>query len=400
MPDHPVYLQVSFAGPGATNSVGRDWFEANTGVVVAADGSIAQGFGPNSAGGAFAALQAAQTFDDKKRTTRSVMQYSASLGLTAVIDHGGLLVPAGAGAFDPIRGYDALLDLARAGEVITRVRTYFISADDAALAAVNARIDNAWRDFGDGFVVAAGLGEEVIGRSRPNVPAVYADAVRRVAQAGWSHSNHSSTPEENDGQLDAWEQLIGEGLSIADLHWTLEHVFDISNADLARVAALGAGVGVQNQRYLNGSGPNAGPPFRRIVDSGVPAGAGTDATNVAPINPWLSIYYMVTGRNSAGIEINQGQTISRLEALRLYTLGSAWVSREENKLGSIEVGKLADLAVLSDDFLSVPDEALRDIRSVLTVVGGRVVYSDGTLDRPHRGRGDRGDDDGDDDWDD
>jgi predicted amidohydrolase YtcJ len=112
-----------------------------------------------------------------------------------------------------------------------------------------------------------------------------------------------------------------------------------------------------------------------IVDSGIPVGTGTDSTNVAPLNPWLGIFYWTTGRNLAGNLTNAGRTITRLEALRLNTVGSAWFSKEEDELGSFEVGKLADLAVLSDDYLTVADEKLRRMTSVLTMQGGRVVHA-------------------------
>ena len=94
------------------------------------------------------------------------------------------------------------------------------------------------------------------------------------------------------------------------------------------------------------------------------------------MNPWDSLYYMVTGKNVRGDVVNGDQTISRLEALKLYTIGSAWFSHDEDDLGTIEVGKLADLVVLSEDYLAVPEDEILDIYSVLTVLGGEVVHSD------------------------
>ena len=109
--------------------------------------------------------------------------------------------------------------------------------------------------------------------------------------------------------------------------------------------------------------------------AGSEEGGGTDGALLGPMNPWLSIYYMVTGRNAAGDLVNPEETLSRLEALRLYTMGSAWVTSEDEELGSIEVGKRADLVVLTDDYLSIPEDQIRKLRSVLTLVDGRVVYS-------------------------
>jgi len=95
------------------------------------------------------------------------------------------------------------------------------------------------------------------------------------------------------------------------------------------------------------------------------------------MNPWLMIYYMVTGKNSSGEMINAGQTLTRQEALRLYTAENGWFSKEEDKFGSIEVGKYADVVVLSDDFLNpgrVSDEGIKRLKSVLTIVNGKIVY--------------------------
>jgi len=135
---------------------------------------------------------------------------------------------------------------------------------------------------------------------------------------------------------------------------------------------LGAGALPQTWPYLGTAG---GPPFRDIVDSGVFTSGGTDSTNVAALDPWSALFYMTTGRNVAGIVTNAGQQISRLEALRLYTEGSAYAAFEEDHLGSFGEGKLADLVVLSDDYLTVPEDRLRKVESVLTLVGGRAVYA-------------------------
>ena len=135
---------------------------------------------------------------------------------------------------------------------------------------------------------------------------------------------------------------------------------------------LGAGASAQTWTYLSTGG---GPPFRRIVDSGIRAGVGTDSTNVAALDPWLSLFYMTTGRNLAGTVTNSGQQISRVEALRLYTEGAAWFSFDEHQVGSFAEGKYADLAVLSHDYLTVPDDMIRRIESVMTLLGGRVVHA-------------------------
>lgn len=368
-PNHPVYLQRGFNGPSVTNTLGKDFFEAN-GVAVDADGSL-------SAGPAFAALFAVQTFDDKVRATRELMTHANTVGLTMVMDTGG-----GAGApgsafwFDSsAEAYAPAIALWRDGGFTVRVRPYFISRDDENLTAILERMENAFMGFGDGMFKIAGLGEQVVADSEG---LAYTLALEEMARNGWGHKQHSSGLDENISHLMAF-QAANLVAPIADLRWSLEHVFEIDQLTLDGLMALGAGVGVQDQRYLSG-GNRGGPPYRLIVDSGINAGAGTDSTNVAALNPWLGLYYMVTGMNAGGNHVNGGQEITRLEALRLQTASNVWFTGEEDDLGSIEVGKLADLIVLSDDYLTVPDSDIRTVRSVLTIVDGRIVYSDGTFD--------------------
>ena len=118
----------------------------------------------------------------------------------------------------------------------------------------------------------------------------------------------------------------------------------------------------------------------KCCESGIPVGAGTDATRVASYNPWVSLYWMVTGKTVGGAALYpEANRLDRLEALRLYTLGSTWFSSEEGKKGSIVPGQLADLAVLSADYFSIPEEQIKGIESVLTIVGGKVVYAAGTF---------------------
>jgi hypothetical protein len=118
------------------------------------------------------------------------------------------------------------------------------------------------------------------------------------------------------------------------------------------------------------------PPIRKMLELGIPVGAGTDATRVASYNPWVSLYWMVTGKTVGGVSMYPDKNcLSREDALRLYTQGSSWFSSESGKKGAISVGQLADLAVLTDDYFSVPEEQIKDIESVLTVVDGEIVYA-------------------------
>ena len=165
---------------------------------------------------------------------------------------------------------------------------------------------------------------------------------------------------------------------IAGLRWSDAHVPRIDQATVNRFKALGVGLAVHpGSRYLGT--PGGGPPFRMILDSGVRMGVGSDGAQVTSMNPWAMISYMVTGRNAGGELVNQGQQITREEALRLYTAEIGWLFRDDDKLGSIEPGKLGDIVVLSDDYFDpqrVPDDKIRLVKSVLTVVDGKIVYND------------------------
>jgi hypothetical protein len=120
------------------------------------------------------------------------------------------------------------------------------------------------------------------------------------------------------------------------------------------------------------------PPIRRMLEMGVPVGAGTDATRVASYNPWVCLYWLVSGKTLGGTQLYGDENrLSREEALRLWTRGSAWFSTEEDKKGALIPGQLADVAVLDQDFFSIEEEDIKTIESELTLLGGDVVFASG-----------------------
>jgi predicted amidohydrolase YtcJ len=387
-PNNPVYLQVSFFGPSSTNTLGKAFFTAK-GVTVGADGSIAA-VAPTLA--ALNALRSVQTFDDKKRSTIDAMTYAAKLGVTSHFDMGGFLIPGspnhedefvfdGAASWDPYFAYEPLLELHRQGLMKVRIRVNYLSMDNAlTLPILQRRIDNAFREYGDDWLRSAGLGEFITnwplfgGPSPANYPA----AVKKAAERGWIYQQHTLSSTEDNIAITAWEQLNAE-VPIAPLHWSIAHALTITPQNVQRLKALGAGLTLHGFRYLAGTAASNGPPYRMIVDSGITVGAGSDSAQISTLNPWLMLYYMVTGKNSSGQIINAGQTLTRDEALRLYTVANGWFAKEEDKLGSIEEGKLADVVVLNDDYFSVSDESLKKLGSILTIVGGRIVHDAGVL---------------------
>jgi predicted amidohydrolase YtcJ len=386
-PDHPVYIQIGFSGPGMTNSKGKNLFE-NIGVKVTDEGFISQGAEANKA---FGLIKGRQTSVDHVTSIKALMKYSNRLGLTTVHDQGGVVFPGG-GFFDIDNDYDAVVKLWRQGETSVRIRTHHGASDsDPAAGEVEARINNAWPHIGDDMLRMTAMGEHIVTFPRDGkISPAYPAKVLAIAKKGWPHEQHSVSEVENAQHFAAMKSAH-ERYPINQLRWSLAHVFELghpnSSIKLEELASMGMGLKLQTQGYVAPTdrfplgrtlqGDNSGPLFRTLYDSGLPLGAGTDGPLVIPMNPWHSIYYMVTGKDVKGDLVNPGQTLSRLEALRLYTMGSAWFSFDEKQLGSLEVGKLADIVVLNKDYTTVSDEEIKLLESILTVVNGKIVYSNG-----------------------
>lgn len=352
-PRHAVYISGTGGGTGAiTNSLGRAFFTSKGVMVDESSGVV--GAAPQ----AVAALQAAQTAEDKLRGTADLNAHANSLGLTGVIN---------AGNFED---QELALRLWRENKLTIRMRPLFPadSPQDVETRALN-NFSQGGRAVGDDLFRVAGFGERIGGTD--TMSPQFEPTARMIAKHGWLLQQHSITIKENDFHLQAFQSIAREH-PIDKLRWSIIHLQSIDEARLQTLKGLGAGASAQTWLYLSAAG---GPPFRRIVDSGIPAGVGTDSTNVSALDPWLSLFYMTTGRNLAGTLTNSGQQISRVEALRLYTEGAAWFSFDDHQVGSFVVGKYADLSVLSHDYLTVPDQMIRKIESVMTLIGGNVVHA-------------------------
>jgi predicted amidohydrolase YtcJ len=383
-PDNPVL--INGGGGTVTNSRGKAFFEAKA-VAVSPVGVIANG-PPFLA--ALNALRAAQTFADMKQGTSDAMAYVTSVGVTTSSDMGAFALPGtpdleDAAAADTVESlnpwtmYDAFLALAGEQKLTERLRIFFLSQDTRAdVPLLKQRVLNTFPGFGNDMLKMSGIGEFAAAWRFQGgaTPTNYETALQLVAKHGWAFQQHTLSLAEDQFTAATFER-VNAVTPIADLRWSIAHVPRIDRATLDRVKAIGAGIAVHGWLYLSGSPGNGGPPFRTIVDSGVHVGAGSDAAAVSVFDPWLEIYYMVTGKNAAGELINPGQQLTRLEALRLYTAENGWFTHEESKLGTIEVGKLGDLVVLNDDYFDakkVSDEGIKKLQSVLTVVDGKVVW--------------------------
>jgi predicted amidohydrolase YtcJ len=210
--------------------------------------------------------------------------------------------------------------------------------------------------------------------------------VKTIVAQGWPFRQHTSFDASAARVLDVLEQVNRE-TPLKNLRWGLDHCEGLQPKTLERLAALGGSIDIQNRMSLDGEayvkkyGERAAadaPPIARIREMGIPLACGTDANRANTYNPWIGLHWLVTGKTLGGAKLQGDRNLlDRTEALRLYTAGSAWVSGEEDRKGTLEVGKFADLVVLSADYFSVPVDEIRDIESVMTMVGGKVVYGAG-----------------------
>jgi predicted amidohydrolase YtcJ len=392
VPDHPVYFATF--GPAVTNSLGRKFFESKG---ITANPTTGALDGP-AANAALGVLRQMQTAEDKIRSAEDAQAYVLRYGLTTSVDMGVFVDPdspdvqdsftfAGIASANPWTAYDQILALDHQRKLDERVRLFQISMDKTmALPLLTERLLNVFPDFGDDMLRVSGIGEfaspwfsNFAGGQHPDN---YETALQLVAKHGWTYQQHTLSLAEVQFTAQTYEK-VNAVTPVADLHWSIAHVPSIDPQTLQSMKAIGVGMALHGWKYLQGgqgtpAGQPAGPPYRTILESGIHAGAGSDAGDISLLDPWFEIYYMVTGKDCTGALINSGEQVTREQALRMYTADNGWFFREENELGSMETGKLGDLAVLNDDYFdrkAVSDEGIKQLNSVLTVVGGRIVHS-------------------------
>jgi predicted amidohydrolase YtcJ len=326
----------------------------------------------------------ALSIDEQAECLADFVRVVNALGLTAWKDPDGNQQP-----FNPqasctefsvgLHGHQPVLELWRRDRLDARVAFHMMN-NFGGLAQVLADTRNPLGFLGDDRLRYLGVGEEVFcPGNQPPPPAEYLEISKHLASNRLSFENHASASATQAAILDAWEQA-NEVYPIADLHWTIAHPGEDNVGPtaetLARAARLGIGMTPSDGGAL-GRGWN--PPFRRILESGVRMCLASDAMNVAPFTPFVRLWYAVSGRtfDPAVPGVPPDQRLTRDEALRASTADCAWNLAQEDRLGSIEPGKHADLIVLSGDYFRVPTDEIRTLRSLLTVVGGRIVHAEG-----------------------
>jgi predicted amidohydrolase YtcJ len=326
-------------------------------------------------------------------STRHFMRELNRLGLTSIIDAGG-------GYQNYPEDYAVIDELHKRGEMTLRIAYNLFTQKPKEEKSDFARwIKMTGPGVGDDYFRCNGAGEMLVFSAAdfedfleprpdlvPSLESELKEVVSLLAANKWPFRLHATYDESITRFLNVFEEVNRE-VPFGGVHWFFDHCETISDRNLERVKALGGGVAIQHRMAYQGEyfidryGKQAAertPPVRRMLEMGLPVGAGTDATRVASYNPWVSLYWLTTGKTVGGVSMYpEKNCLSREEALRLYTQGSSWFSTENGKKGSLAVGQLADLAVLTDDYFSVPEEAIKGIESVMTVLGGKVVHATG-----------------------
>jgi predicted amidohydrolase YtcJ len=359
----PVYLQAAQGGT-RTNTQGKAWLEAK-GVTVGADGAIA---GPALTAALLALRKEFLTPETRKRSAMDALKYYARLGITTHRDAGAFHSEALSGGLANENTYtmhNPFLALHRDGTMPARLRIDFLHQDSPTanppLPTLGPRLRNSFPFFGDEWIKTGGIGEFTGGG---------VEGLRAIAKAGWRAEDHALSLAMVTNLIKDRETVNAE-IPLSGLRWIISHVPEFP-VDLAnRMNAMGMGV-------LVGWGPlrtgtNVGPPYKMLMGHAIKKGYHSDGGDITIINPWVNFATIASGKNLAGQQILGDQTLTRQEVMWLATAANKWFI-EEDDLGSIEIGNHADLAVLDRDCFTVSDDDLKSTRSLLTVVGGRIVH--------------------------
>ena len=335
--------------------------------------------------------------EDQMNSTRQFMRELNRFGITSVIDAGG-------GFQNYPDDYEVINELHRQGELTVRFAyNLFTQKPKEELADFQRWTGMTKPGEGDDFYRVNGGGEMLVFSAadfedflepRPEMPPVMEDelkaVIRHLVENRWPFRLHATYDETISRALKVYEEVNRE-VPFNGLHWFFDHCETISDRNIERIRALGGGIAVQDRMAFQGEyfvdrygakPAQRTPPIRRMLELGVPVGAGTDATRVSSYNPFVALYWLITGKTVGGTTLYpEANRLDRLEALRLYTVGSSWFSTEEGKKGSLAPEQLADLSVLSADYFSIPAEQIKQLEALLTIVGGRIVFAAGEFER-------------------
>jgi predicted amidohydrolase YtcJ len=219
---------------------------------------------------------------------------------------------------------------------------------------------------------------------RPEQLELWRRMAMEIARAGLPLHVHAELRDTIDAFLDQIE-AVNKEIPIRNLRWALAHVNQINASQIERMKKLGMYAAVHPWAVINGAIMHEGfgegaydmPPLATIQSSGISWGLGSDGTAANQVLPFTTLYFAVTGKMAGGAKVMR-QPVSREDALIAHTRKNAYFVFQENNLGSIQPGKLADLVALDRDYLTIPADQIKDIQPVMTMVGGRIVYESET----------------------
>ena len=404
VPDKPVFLLYLY-GLGFLNKKGIATL-GYTAETRFKDGVVELGADGNPTGKLIAKPNAMILYTTLAKTTvlprdeqlNSTIQYYRDLnrlGLTSAIDAGG-----GGQAYPD--DYAVSLELARDGKLTVRTSYYLFAQkpgkelEDYQRWLTQTKPDkNEHLFYANGYNTEGG-GENLVWSAadfenflepRPDMPhemeGELEPVLRLLIKNRWPFRIHATYDESIDRDLAVIEK-VNKDLPLNGLRWFFDHAETISDKQLKRVKALGGGIAVQNRMYFQGehywkqygAQTRQMPPIKKMLEMNIPVGLGTDGTRVSSYGPWPSIYWAVTGKTAGGLKLWQPQDVlSRYQALKLMTQGSAWMSGEEKLKGTLAKGQYADVVILPQDYFSMDVEQIKNLESALTIVNGKVVYA-------------------------
>ena len=328
--------------------------------------------------------------EDQVNSTRHFMRELNRLGVTSAIDAGG-------GGQNYPDDYAVIQRLHDDNQLNIRIAyNLFAQKAGSELQSYQEWTQMTFPGDGDAYLQMNGAGENLTWSAgdfenflepRPDLLPKMEDELERIvellAEKKWPFRLHATYDESIERFLNVFERVNAK--QPFQTRFIIDHAETISERNIERIGAMGGGIAIQHrmafqgeffiQRYGKEAAANT-PPIKRMLELGVPVGAGTDATRVASYNPWVCLYWLSTGKTLGGTALyDESQLLDRETALALWSKGSAWFSGEQALKGALVEGEFADLAVLSDDYFQVEAEEIQWIESVFTVVGGRVVYA-------------------------
>lgn len=331
-------------------------------------------------------------FEYQLNSTKHFMRELNRLGITGVIDAGG-------GFQNFPDDYEVIDQLSKKDELTVRIAyNLFTQKPKGEVEDFQRWTKEVKLGQGDSFYKHNGAGEMLVysaadfedfRQERPdmasNMETDLEEVVKILVSHQWPFRLHATYDETINRALNVFEKVNKE-IPFNGIHWFFDHAETISEKNMERVAALGGGIAVQHRMAYQGEyfierygmqAAKATPPIKKMLAKGLPVGAGTDATRVASYNPWMCLYWLVTGKTVAGTKMYPDENcLDRETALGLWTSKNTWFSNEDNVRGQIKEGQLADFTVLNQDYFTIAADEIKNITSVLTVVGGKIVHGD------------------------